>query len=570
MKRITGLLFSLLLILLVFGLGGCNSASGAAAAGAGPATDPNAGLFEWVGDQNYLSPRHTPVATAELRNQLSGLTEDWYKDASFYHLWVKSFNDYDGDGVGDFRGITAKLDYIKNDLGCDAIWLSPIFDAAGKGTAVTYNMHGYDTTDYYAVNDFFGNEEHLETLIAEAHKRGIKLIFDFVPNHTSNRHPWFINSSHKQDNKDSWYLWSYEKLPWKPMGSTSTWHFNNDRQMNYYGAFWSGMPDLNFRNYEVREELKNVVRYWLNKGFDGVRIDAVRYLLEDQGALTQADRPGTFDWFSELRTEVIDQYTALGHPKFIVGEAWVGGNRTLLKQYFGSAEKPAFHMLFDFDFTTKVSQAVRLRSKGLFNMDAAPGAWGVFLSNHDNLSNRPGTVYGSPADLRLASALSLLVPATPFIYYGNEVGQPDQPNLGGQDIRLRYPLKWDLVESQKADPASLLNLHKALNKARSLYPALRRGELKLLDVSAEYPDVAVWSLSAGGQTVVCLVNLGTGSFDSAVVKLPADLSGNASSLILGSGQATIASGELTVTNLPSKAFKVVLAGQSGKPNLFAF
>ena len=186
--------------------------------------------------------------------------------------------------------------------------------------------------------------------------RGMKVIFDFVPNHTSNMHPWFMQSAKRENGKDDWYLWSDEKLSWNAMGNANTWYSNYDRQQFNYGAFWSGMPDLNFRNREVREEMKNVVRFWLNKGFDGLRIDAVRYLVEEEGGgkAGLVDTEATHDWFEELRAEVVDEYAELGSPKFMICEAWVNNDRARLDRYYGSTEIPEFNMVFDFDFTGKL------------------------------------------------------------------------------------------------------------------------------------------------------------------------------------------------------------------------
>lgn len=489
-------------------------------------------LFEWTGRQDYQSPDHVDIEPSALVNQSKGLSDDWYVDSSFYHIWVKSFNDYDGDGVGDFRGITAKLDYIKNEVGTDAIWLSPIFDCSGKGTKASYNMHGYDTTDYYNVNDYFGNMEHLEELLSEAHARGMKVIFDFVPNHTSNNHPWFLLSSKMMQNKKDWYMWNNQKLPWSPMGNANTWNFNIDRQAYYYAPFSNGMPDLNFRNYEVREEMKNVVRFWLNKGFDGVRIDAVRYLIEEMdanGKVTTAglvDTESSHDFYSELRTSVIDEYAELGSPKFMVGEAWINNDPRRLDRYYGSEEKPEFNMLFDFDFSGKVAMGLHSRNLQLFDYrktesvtGGLPSRSAVFLSNHDNVASRPGSVYKTEPLLRQSTAVSLLFPATPFVYYGNEVGQEDQEKLIGQDLRLRYPLDWAAIEKQMSESNSLLALHKTILSLRAKHPALRRGAYTRLQVTGD-ASVAAYSLSYGNELLICVFNVSGSETTATSVRVP--------------------------------------------------
>jgi alpha-glucosidase len=186
-------------------------------------------------------------------------------------------------------------------------------------------MHGYDVTDHYKVNNLFGTESDVEDLINACHAKGIKIIFDFVPNHVSSKHPWF-EASAKETEKNTWFLWNSVKLAWNPMGSTNTWHQYGNRY--YYGAFNGSMPDLNYRNAEVREEMKNVVRYWLNKGFDGIRVDAVRYLVEYSSLYI--DTADSHDWYKELRS-VLNEYNS---PKFMVCEAWVENDRTRLDRYF--------------------------------------------------------------------------------------------------------------------------------------------------------------------------------------------------------------------------------------------
>ena len=333
------------------------------------------------------------VSVEDAKHQSTDLKDGWWNDTAFYHIWVKSFCDYDGDGCGDFKGIESKLDYIKNDLGCDGIWLSPIFECDYKSKSPSGNMHGYDVKDYYAVNSYFGTEDDLLSLIDACHEQGIKIIFDFVPNHTGKGNAWFTNSC-EGGNKKDWYVWNNSKLNWNPgMGSSDTWHKNPKGNDYYYAAFWEGQPDLNFRNYEVREEMKNVVRYWLNKGFDGLRVDAVRYLIETEKSLV--DTPETHAWFNELRTEVIDSYKEIS-PKFMVCEAWIEHNRSALDAYFGSEQKPEFNMVLDFDqgrgcYNSIYESDSRILTSTLYKNPSEIKAYGTFIGNHDEYMGRIGT-----------------------------------------------------------------------------------------------------------------------------------------------------------------------------------
>ena len=455
------------------------------------------------------------VSVEDAKHQSSGLKDGWWNDTAFYHIWVKSFCDSNGDGCGDFNGIKSKLDYIKNDLGCDGIWLSPIFECDYKSKSPSVNMHGYDVNDYYAVNSYFGTEDDLLSLIDACHEQGIKIIFDFVPNHTGKGNAWFTNSCEGGEKKD-WYVWNNSKLNWNPgMGSSDTWHKNPKGNDYYYAAFWEGQPDLNFRNYEVREEMKNVVRYWLNKGFDGLRVDAVRYLIETENSLV--DTPETHAWFNELRTEVIDSYKEIS-PKFMVCEAWIEHNRSALDAYFGSEQKPEFNMVLDFDqgrgcYNSIYESDSRILTSTLYKNPSEIKAYGTFIGNHDEYMGRIGTRFGGYASsIKLITAMSLLRPTVPFIYYGNEIGM-QEGNYNG-DLRLRTPLDWEDVEKQRNDNSSILSLNKALLVLRKEYPALFRNgtvtELKSQTVDNNENFVytaAAYTISDGKDTLLCVYSL---------------------------------------------------------------
>lgn len=470
----------------------------------------------WTGDKDYVSPNNVSAEAAE--NQSTGLDSKWWKESSFYHIWVKSFNDSNGDGIGDLKGIEEKLDYIQNNVGCNAIWLSPIFECYGKGS----NMHGYDTTDYYSINVKFGDEDDLISLINAVHTRGMQIIFDFVPNHTSYEHPWFTDSLNHGTKRD-WYVWSTTTPTIYNGMSNSYWYYwnNNTSGPFSYGAFGGGMPDLNYYNYEVREEMKNVARYWLNKGFDGLRLDGARYLMEagSQGCDTDISHK----WYKELRAE-LDKYSS---PKFMICESWVTNNRSCLNSYLGNDDE--FHMALDFDQGTRCITSVyngKKEDENLFIKNHSENtAYGVFLGNHDEyavytngtkLTSTYNTnknyirfgqaLKGDRKQINQSLALSILRPNIPFIYYGNEFGMKELAT--GGDMRARGPMKWEQAEEEAASDISSLNFTKAANTLRKLYPkTFAYG--KLTEFTAQNNSKAlIYQIKGDDGDLLIVLNLG--------------------------------------------------------------
>lgn len=468
-------------------------------------------LFEYTGDASYKSPCDVNQENAQNQyKDIKDIEDLWWEKTNFYHIWVKSFKDSNNDGCGDFPGIEAELDYII-ETGFTGIWLSPIFECSYKSKKETDNMHGYDTTDFYKVNSFFsgkdGTEETSEnaekaliSLINACHKKGIKIIFDFVPNHTSSQNQWFLDSASNKNNKRKWYIWSDKKLSWD--NSMNKNNFYSNGSSYYYAAFSSGMPDLNFRNYEVREEMKNVVRYWLNKGFDGLRVDAARYLIENSSKAY--DTQETHDFFKELRSE-IDKYSS---PKFMVCEAWIENNPSELKKYWGNQNE--FNMIFDFNQGRKINESVKNQSESFTSkietQRPQKSSFGIFLGNHDEYQERLGTGFsGDYKKINLASAISLLRPAVPFVYYGQELGQKNLLVQG--DLRLRGKFNWELKDKQLKEEKSPLTLNKALlnfrNQNKDLFSG---GTIKILSANPS-SKIASYTISTDDKEILCVFNM---------------------------------------------------------------
>lgn len=372
---------------------------------------------------------------------------NWYKNIVFYHIWLPSFNDSNNDGVGDINGVTMKLDYLKN-LGIKAIWLSPFFECDYKGE----NMHGYDVTDFYNVNSALGNMDDLKNLVMQAHLRDIRLVFDFPMNHTSYKHPWFTNSSNGGSYKD-YYVWNKQPgegwhVIWDESRAKKTWHKHNDT--HYYGVFHQSMPDLNYENIAVRNEMIGIMKFWLDFGFDGVRIDGVRYIFED-GPDSISDTNRTHRFFQLIKKELFEKYDKSGFSKVYIAEAW--GSKEVIKEYYGDAENKEFDICFNFPLAKEIPQMCNHKSGSeeeinltmKYQIENYPEKYigGTFLTNHDLAGNRPSTDFnGNPKKILLSTAIQLFFPGTPFVYYGNELGMKN--DVAKWDMAVRGKMKWEL------------------------------------------------------------------------------------------------------------------------------
>jgi len=468
---------------------------------------------------------------------------DWARGAVFYEVFVRSFADSNGDGVGDLPGLTGKLDYLK-DLGVDALWLMPVFESP--------SYHGYDTTDYEKIQPAYGTSEDFDRFLAEAHRRGIRVIVDFVMNHTSSKHPWFVDSASSFNSRHrDWYVWRTDNPGWKqPFGDGPVWHSNpngaNPVANYYYGIFWSGMPDLNFSNPEVRKEMERLAAYWLARGVDGFRLDATRHLFANGPGDLQNDQPQTHDYLREYAAAVRQ-----AKPQAtLVGENWTETPK--IAAYYGSTaavrEGDELPMSFNFPLAEATVKAVRdgeasgiaAKLQEMAELYPAGIIDTPFLTNHDQ--QRVATQLGDdPAKLRSAAAILLTLPGAPFLYYGEEVGL--QNGRGSSDEFKRTPMPWDdsagggftpgkpwfdfapgketaNVAAESGDPNSLLSHYRRLIQLRHTSAALKKGDLKLLTPGDRSAPVLAFLRQSGKDRVLVVHNLTAGEVQAGPFKIP--------------------------------------------------
>jgi len=472
-------------------------------------------------------------------------TARWWEGRVFYEIFVRSFADSDGDGHGDLNGLRSRLDELNDgdpttsaDLGVEALWLMPVF--------ATSSYHGYDVTDFQTIEPTYGTLADFDALLAAAHQRGLKVILDFVPNHTSSQHPWFQDSLAQGPRRD-WYLWRPTDPGWRrSTDAAALWHPSATGY--FYGYFTGGMPDLNWRNPEVETAMTDAMTFWLDRGVDGFRFDAVRYLVEAEATEDVADRPETHAVAKRLR----QQLTARSKETLLVAEAWAG--YTTVAEYFGQGDE--YHLAFAFD----VADALRASLKGaradeLINCLARYEALGVdrsfdapFLTNHD-MVRVMRQLGGDSAAAHLAAATLLALPGTPFIYYGEELGM--QGGAGADDREKRTPMRWDAtapthgftsrsatwnglpqeldgvdVASGRADPASLWQRYRTSIALRTSTPALSLGTAVRPPFQASTDGVMTLVRAHGSSRVLFVANFGatpSGPFTVTVTGRPSVL-----------------------------------------------
>ncbi len=490
---------------------------------------------------------HTDTDTGD-RND-----DDWWRSGVVYQVYPRSFQDSDGDGVGDLEGIRARLDHLV-ELGVDAIWLSPIY----RSPMVDF---GYDVVDHCDVDPVFGTLDDVDHLIAAAHDRGLRLIIDFIPNHTSDRHPWFLESRTGRDApRRGWYLWR-DPAPgggppnnWLSEFGGPAWTFDPPSGQYYYHAHLPEQPDLNWRNPDVVEAMADVMRFWADRGVDGFRVDAVDQVIKDDDfadnppnpdwhegrpsterflRIRQKDRPELHELVTSRMRHVVDE----AGGRVLLGEAYLPLERMM--SYYGP-RLDGVHLPYNFHLLTTAWEPPAIAALvEEYEARLPVGAWPNWvLGNHDR--SRVATRLG-PDQARVAAMLLLTLRGTPTIYYGDELGMQDVPippdrvrdpverNLPGLGLGrdpARTPIAWEpgpgagftsgvpwlpiddraevTVAHQRHDPASMLTLHRRLLALRRAEPALAQGGYETLHVD---DHVLVYGRRADRRRLVVALNL---------------------------------------------------------------
>jgi len=468
------------------------------------------GLLGVAAAQERTDSLDSPIAAPPVRFERPVAEGVWYE------IFVRSFHDSDGDGIGDLAGVTLRLPYL-DELGVDGIWLTPIHPAS--------SYHGYDVTDYTAVAPEVGDLADLDALVAAAHARGIRVILDLVPNHTSRDHPWFQAALAGDRAARERYVWREDDPGWVGLGGPA-WHPAGDAV--YLGLFWSGMPDLNHDDPWVRDELKRIMRFWLERGVDGFRVDAIQHIVESEDGII-AGTPGTLAWVREMQ----------GWLRSVAPHAfWLGETYALSAPAVAAYHRDGdLDMSLDYPLWAALFDALSQRSAGPLetaleqnaSLYPAHARRAVFSANHDQI--RPASALGvlrrDEARLKLVAGLLTTLPGTPLLYYGQEIGLPNGP--GDRDEQKRTPMTWTAapgrgfsdgepwiafssddpavsVEAQRADPESLWSTYRTLLAVRRGLPALTRGTTSLL--RPEAPQLLAFVRQDGAVRVLVVANLG--------------------------------------------------------------
>lgn len=512
---------SSLLLLLV--LAACQPAANTPAPASTPIT-PSVVVAPTISAQPQPAPTQENTPTLAAPNLPPALEEPLV----FYEIFVRSFYDSNGDGIGDLQGVLQKLDYLNDgdpatttDLGINGIWLMPIYPSP--------SYHGYDVTDYRAINPDYGTMQDFDALLQAAHQRGIKILLDFEINHTSDLHPWFAQAQNPASPYHNWYIWSDTDPGYAGPWNAPAWH-QAENGKYYYGVFWSGMPDLNYRQPAVADEMLSIARYWLDEHkVDGFRLDGVRHILED--GKKQVNTPETKAWLADFSQQLHQT-----HPEALVlGEVWDSSYAVL--DYL---KKGSLDLAFNFDMAgafldsvnradgDNLMKALRLENEIFQSYPTA-----TFLSNHDQVRVMT-TLNRQPEKAKAAASLLFNQPGVPFIYYGEEIGMTGQK----PDEFIRTPMQWSSAEfagfssanpwqpintnfpdfnvaNQLDDPDSLLSHYRNLIHFRLARPWLQTGKVQYLQATEKALFAALLenndNVDGVDEALLVLINLGEAS-----------------------------------------------------------
>ncbi|MDR1989440.1 MAG: maltose alpha-D-glucosyltransferase [Acidobacteriaceae bacterium] len=496
----------------------------------------------------------------------------WYKDAVFYQLHVKSFCDSNGDGIGDFPGLTSTLDHIAS-LGIDCVWLQPMYPSPLKDG-------GYDISDYTSIHPRYGTLRDFDCFLDAAHARGLRVIIELVLNHTSDEHPWFVDARRSRDSPHrDWYVWSDTDDKYRDARiifldtERSNWTWDPISRAYYWHRFFSHQPDLNYDHPAVREEIWKVMAFWLDRGVDGFRVDAVPYLVERDGTSCE-NLPETHAVMKDLRARLDAHYTG----KVLLAEANMWPED--IRSYFGDEDE--FHMALHFPIMPRLFLALRREDRTplldiLARTPSIPAScqWALFLRNHDELTLEMVTdadrqymwdeyatdprarlnlgirrrlaplLNGDRRQIELMTSLLMSLPGSPIVYYGDEIGMGDNVALDDRNS-VRTPMQWTdglnagfssadperlclplvsdaqygytavNVTAQQHDPASLLNWTRRLIDVRHSTPVFGRGATTFLTPGNH--AVLAFTRTLDQQTILVVCNL-AGTAQTAALEL---------------------------------------------------
>ena len=549
-----------------------------------------------------VETKHQPLTNNLVVNATSKKKDPWWRHAVFYEIYPRSFKDSNNDGIGDLNGITSQLDYLKK-LGVDAIWLTPCYPSPQVD-------FGYDISDYTAIAKEYGTMEDFDNLVAEAKKRGIRIVMDLVMNHTSDQNKWFLESKLSRENpKRNWYIWRDGKdggppNNWQSLFGHSAWTLDQGTNQYFYHFFYPQQPDLNYRNPEVRKAMYDVAKFWLNKGVAGFRLDAVGVLFEDEKLTDNPVKEGTnnfgdqiqiykyndklpevHDVLRELR-ETLNKYPG---DRVLIGET-SDKEIELLSKMFGNNDELHLPMNFNFLEINKLSAPDFRKHIAAWDSNPAKGWPTYFLSNHDQKRQftRYADGYNNDRIAKLLATFLLTVRGTPILYYGEELGMENYEPMKKEDVQdpigkigwpkekgrdgERTPMQWsDAINSGFSEHHTWLPValnyptHNVFNEEKDKHSILLFYR-KLIDLRRHSSALIDGTYSpVNEQDANVLAFIRKGKSDKVLVLM--NMSKSPSTVTIDKQQYKIKSGggKILISNVPHEKASVNLKSMSLKP-----